>query len=90
MLSSISFENLGLRSDLPRKPLPLLTWQILSKVPDFVVLAGVFLYGIHWITNRRDEVQRLVDGNASPIAALSFRERLRSFLQRLRRRRELR
>ena len=41
---------------LPRQPLPLLTWQVLSKVPDFVALAGAFLYGISWITRRRDDV----------------------------------
>jgi hypothetical protein len=33
-----------------------LTWQVLSKVPDFVAVAGALLYGIHWITERREEV----------------------------------
>ena len=36
----------------------MLTWQVLSKIPDFVVLAGAFLFGVHWITQRRDEVQQ--------------------------------
>ena len=56
MLSGVPFEKLGLTTDMPRQPLPLLTWQVLSKVPDFVALAGAFLYGVFWITRRRDEV----------------------------------
>jgi len=57
MLSGVPFEELGLPTNVPRQPLPLLTWQVLSKVPDFVALAGAFLYGIFWITRRRDEVE---------------------------------
>jgi formate dehydrogenase iron-sulfur subunit len=58
MLSGVPFERLGMKTDVPRQPLPLLTWQILSKVPDFVILAGAFLFGLHWITHRRDEVRQ--------------------------------
>ena len=57
MLSSVPFEELGLKTSLPRQPLPLLTWQVLSKVPDFVALAGAMLYGVFWITRRREEVR---------------------------------
>lgn len=59
MLSGVPFERLGLRTDLPRQPLPLLTWQALKKIPDVVLLAGVLLLGVHWITQRRDQVQQL-------------------------------
>src|SRR3990172_964365 len=38
ILSSASFAYLGLRTDLPRAPLPMLTWQVLSKIPDGVVV----------------------------------------------------
>ncbi len=55
-VSSMPFDALGMRTDLPRRPLPLLTWQILSKVPDFVAVFGAFLYGVHWITQRREAV----------------------------------
>lgn len=55
-LSNVPFEQLGMRTDLPRHPMPLLTWQVLSKIPDFVIVAGAFLYGLHWITKRREEV----------------------------------
>jgi formate dehydrogenase iron-sulfur subunit len=57
MLSSVPFPSLGLRTDLPLQPLPMLTWQALSKVPDVVIVGGVLLYGIWWITNRRIEAQ---------------------------------
>lgn len=57
MLSGVPFAALGMKTDLPRQPLPLLTWQVLSKVPDFVVVWGAFLFGIRWITKRRDEVR---------------------------------
>jgi len=58
MLSDVPFEELGMRTDLPSQSLPMLTWQVLSKIPSFVVLAGAFLFGVHWITQRRDEVQQ--------------------------------
>jgi formate dehydrogenase iron-sulfur subunit len=57
MLSKVPFEKLGMKTNVPRQPLPLLTWQILSKVPSFAVVWGVLLFGVHWITQRRDEVQ---------------------------------
>jgi len=67
-LSSIPFASLGLRTDLPRAPLPLLTWEVLSKIPDFVVVGSALLYGIWWITNRRAKVQ---DASAGEAAAKS-------------------
>jgi formate dehydrogenase iron-sulfur subunit len=57
MLSGVPFEQLGLKTDVPRTPLPPLTWQVLSKIPSFVAVWGVCLFGIHWITKRRDEVR---------------------------------
>jgi len=57
MLSSVPFEKLGLKTDLPRQPLPILTWQVLSKIPDFVVVLGAALFGIRWITARREAVR---------------------------------
>jgi len=57
MLSGVPFERLGLPVDLPRTPLPPLTWRVLSKVPDFVVLAGALLFGLRWIIARRDRAR---------------------------------
>jgi len=56
-LAGVPFERLGMKTNVPRQPLPLLTWQVLSKIPAFVAVWGVCLFGIHWITKRRDEVR---------------------------------
>jgi len=57
MLSGVPFESLGMKTNLPKQPLPLLTWRVLSKIPSFVVVWGACLFGVHWITKRRDEVR---------------------------------
>jgi formate dehydrogenase iron-sulfur subunit len=54
LLSSVGFERFGFNS--PTEPLPILTYRVLSHVPDIVSLGGVLLGGIWWITNRRTEV----------------------------------
>jgi len=56
VLSGVPFEKLGMKTDVPRQPLPLLTWQVLSKIPSFVGVWATFLFGVHWITKRREEV----------------------------------
>ncbi|MDH4222662.1 MAG: 4Fe-4S dicluster domain-containing protein [candidate division Zixibacteria bacterium] len=56
IISSIPFEKFGFRADLIEKPLSDLTWEIMSKIPNYVVVSGVFLYGIYWIINRRMEL----------------------------------
>jgi formate dehydrogenase iron-sulfur subunit len=58
MLSAVPFEQIGLRTTLPQEPLPMLTWNVLSHVPDIVSVGSVLLGGIWWITNRRDEVAK--------------------------------
>jgi hypothetical protein len=34
----------------------MLTYQVLSHIPDFVPLGGMVLGGLWWITHRREEV----------------------------------
>jgi formate dehydrogenase iron-sulfur subunit len=55
-LSAVPFEQLGFPASLAGDPVPRLTWNVLSKLPNVVSVAGVTLFGIWWITNRRDEV----------------------------------
>jgi formate dehydrogenase iron-sulfur subunit len=57
MLSRVPFVELGFSGSLPRRSLPYLTWQVLSRVPDFALVTGVFLFGVHWITKRRELVR---------------------------------
>jgi formate dehydrogenase iron-sulfur subunit len=56
MLAGVPFATLGLKTDLPDDPPPMRTWQVLSKLPDFVAVWGASLYAIHWITSRRADV----------------------------------
>ena len=56
LLSSIPFEEFGYRADLVTEPMPLLTYRVLTHVPDLVALGSVLLGGIWWISNRRVEV----------------------------------
>jgi formate dehydrogenase iron-sulfur subunit len=57
-LSAVPFEQLGLRTDLPKHALPPLTGAALSYVPDVVSVGTVLLGGIYWITHRREQVAR--------------------------------
>ncbi len=52
-LAAVPFEQIGFKSNLIEKPLPLLTWSVLSKIPDFVLVGGTLLGGVAWIINRR-------------------------------------
>ena len=56
LLSSVPFEDFGYRADLQHEPLPLLTYRVLSRIPDLVGLGGILLGGIWWITHRREQV----------------------------------
>jgi formate dehydrogenase iron-sulfur subunit len=62
MLAGVPFTDLGLPGNLPHQPLPFLTWRVLSKLPDVVMVAAVFLYGVHWITKRRVYVREVEGG----------------------------
>lgn len=57
-LSGIPFEQLGFPMNVPKEPIPELSWRVLSQIPKYTVAAGVMLFGIHWITARRNEVSR--------------------------------
>ena len=56
LLSSVPFEEFGYQTNLTRDPLPMLTYRVLSRIPDFVPLGGILLGGVWWITHRREEV----------------------------------
>jgi len=58
LISDVPLEQLGLPAGLGTEPLPELTGVVLEKIPRFSVLAGVTLWGVWWITNRRDEVRQ--------------------------------
>ena len=59
-LSSVPFEQLGFRTDLPTEPLPSLTWAAQEKIPGVLVTVATLLSGIAWWTHRR-QAQQLVE-----------------------------
>ncbi|MFN8005805.1 MAG: 4Fe-4S dicluster domain-containing protein [Terriglobia bacterium] len=65
LISDVAMGELGYPTQIEKKPLPLLTWQVLQEIPDFVLLGGVLLGGIWWITARRDEVAK--DSQTEPV-----------------------
>ena len=54
LLSGVPFEAFGYST--PDYALPMLTYRVLSRIPEFVPLWGVLLGGVWWITHRREEV----------------------------------
>ncbi|MBI1750870.1 MAG: 4Fe-4S dicluster domain-containing protein [Acidobacteria bacterium] len=62
LLSSVPFEQFGYPGDLTHDPLPMLTYRVLSRIPDLVTLFGTALGGIWWITNRRAQVAAVESG----------------------------
>jgi hypothetical protein len=51
--------------DYHDQALPLLTYRVLARIPDAVVVGSVLLGGIWWITQRRLEVAA-VEGRTPP------------------------
>jgi len=62
LLAGVPFARLGLRTDLPNEPMPMLTWRVLAGLPDGIAVGAVLLLGVHWITKRRAEVRRAEGG----------------------------
>jgi len=56
LLSSVPFTTFGFHNPIQHDPLPMLTYRVLSRIPDLVALGAVLLGGIWWITSRRAEV----------------------------------
>jgi formate dehydrogenase iron-sulfur subunit len=56
LLSSVPFESFNYQTDVSSDALPLLTYRVLSHIPDLVTIGAVALGGIWWLTNRKNEV----------------------------------
>ena len=67
LLSSVPFEEFGYRTDLSRDPLPMFTYRVLSRIPDFIPLGGMVLGGVWWITHRREEVAAAEGGTEKTV-----------------------
>jgi len=58
-ISHIPFEKIGLPGHVPNDKLPEYTWRVLSELPSVVFLAGTFLGGMYWLTNRKNEIAKI-------------------------------
>ena len=56
-LSGVSFDQLGFKA-AQDVTYPKLTWEILSRIPTIVSVAGVAMFGIWWIINRRMTLEK--------------------------------
>jgi len=56
LLSSVAFEEFGYQTKLTSQALPMLTYQVLSELPQVVTFGAALLGGIWWITSRRQAV----------------------------------
>jgi len=56
LLSSVPFEEFGYQTQLTSQALPLLTYRVLSELPQVVTFGAALLGGIWWITSRREAV----------------------------------
>jgi formate dehydrogenase iron-sulfur subunit len=61
-LSPVPFAKLGFKTSVADSSYPHLTWNVLSKIPNIVSVAGVMLFGIWWLTGRKEVVERVNSG----------------------------
>lgn len=65
-IAPASFEKLGFKVKGYQQDFPQYTWQVMREIPNAVAFGGVFFYGLWWIINRREKVQKIEvknDGN---------------------------
>ncbi len=55
-LADVPMAQLGFPARLHQGPLPQLTHEVLSKIPGVILVGGVFLYGMYWLTGRKNEL----------------------------------
>jgi formate dehydrogenase iron-sulfur subunit len=52
MIAAVRFDHFGLTAPA-EEPLPMLTYRVLARIPDFLGVGTVLLGGVWWITRRR-------------------------------------
>lgn len=58
IISQYDPEELGLKIKKFQEAFPQYTWKVMKEIPNVVSISGVFLYGLYWIINRRDELAK--------------------------------
>lgn len=68
LMSGVAFEEFAYPMDVVTEPMPLLTYRVLTHVPDVLTLGSVLLGGVWWITKRRDDVAAVEGGTPESLA----------------------
>lgn len=58
MLSPVSFDRLGMATNLIASPLPILTQNALEKIPGVIGAGSIFLTGMYWLTKRKNDLAK--------------------------------
>jgi formate dehydrogenase iron-sulfur subunit len=58
VLSPVSFDQIGLATNLPKEALGNYTMRALEKIPSVVGVSGVLLTGMYWLTKRKNEIAK--------------------------------
>jgi len=58
MLLAQSPAQSGLPANLPTTAMPGLTWKVLEKLPRIIPIWAVFLGGMYWLTERKNDLAR--------------------------------
>lgn len=58
VISPVPFEELGYTSKLPKHPMPELTMNAMKEIPSVAIVGGLFLSGMYWLTNRKNEISK--------------------------------
>ena len=56
-LSSVPFPDLGLKMKGYEHSFPEYTWKVMKEIPNVVAFGGMFMFGLWWIINRRNEIE---------------------------------
>jgi len=65
-LANVSFDHLGFRINLGERPYPEYTNVALGGVPPAVLGVGAVLGGVHWMLQRRTEVEEVDTERETP------------------------
>jgi formate dehydrogenase iron-sulfur subunit len=58
VISPVPFEQLGYTSKLPKRPMPELTMNAMEEIPTVAAVGGLFLGGMYWLTNRKNQLAK--------------------------------
>ncbi len=58
ILASTPFDQLGYKTNVPKRAMPDFTTQAMEKIPSIVSVGGVFLTSMYWLTKRKNQIAK--------------------------------